>query len=235
MIPIHEPLRVLLSTHPKVEGSPYVFPGRDGRKRVDLKKSLRRSREAAALPDGFRPLHGLRHTYASMLASSGEVDPFILQRLLTHKSPVMTQRYAHLRDEALRRAAKLAGALVEKIVNSGAEEPDYLIFTKDLQFDRFGVVVDTAIELSPAAEAIKNRFGLEVIADPFTEVPKEHMLDCPILITTDDGRRCLQDSSLTRTLGVISLPLLRFKKLQPVDRTRTRDKGSFRFFVMGTA
>ena len=37
-----------------------------------------------------------------MLASSGEVDMETLQTLLTHKSPLMTQRYAHLREDALR-------------------------------------------------------------------------------------------------------------------------------------
>jgi integrase len=51
------------------------------------------------------------------LASSGQVDLFTLQKLLTHKSPAMTQRYAHLRDEALRRASDLAGDLIGKAVN----------------------------------------------------------------------------------------------------------------------
>ncbi len=46
-------------------------------------------------------MHGLRHVYASMLASSGKVDMYVLQKLMTHKSPKMTQRYAHLRDDAL--------------------------------------------------------------------------------------------------------------------------------------
>lgn len=60
-------------------------------------------------PEGHRPLHGLRHVYASMLTSSGKVDPFTLQKLLAHNSPLMTQRYAHLRDEALKRAFQVAG------------------------------------------------------------------------------------------------------------------------------
>jgi hypothetical protein len=47
-----------------------------------------------------------------MLASSGQVDLYTLQKLLTHKSPLMTQRYAHLRDEALKQASNLAGMLV---------------------------------------------------------------------------------------------------------------------------
>ena len=50
-----------------------------------------------------------------MLASSGEVDLYTLQKLLTHKDPRMTQRYAHLRDEALKRASDLAGSLIEKV------------------------------------------------------------------------------------------------------------------------
>jgi integrase len=60
-------------------------------------------------------LHGLRHTFASILASSGKVDMYLLQKLLTHKSPTMTQRYAHLRDETLRNAADVAGDIFEKI------------------------------------------------------------------------------------------------------------------------
>jgi site-specific recombinase XerD len=46
-----------------------------------------------------------------MLASSG-VDLFTVGKLLTHKSAAMTQRYAHLRDDALRRASDLAGDLI---------------------------------------------------------------------------------------------------------------------------
>ena len=52
-------------------------------------------------------LHGLRHVYASILASSGQVDMFHLQKLLNHQSPIMTQRYAHLRDEALKQASNV--------------------------------------------------------------------------------------------------------------------------------
>jgi integrase len=48
-----------------------------------------------------------------MLASSGKVDLYTLQRLLTHKSPVMTQRYAHLRDDILKKASALAGSIID--------------------------------------------------------------------------------------------------------------------------
>ncbi|UCH00679.1 MAG: site-specific integrase [Deltaproteobacteria bacterium] len=114
-IPLNDETRNLLESHQRSD-SPFVFPGRDGRQRTDIKKAVNQIKKSAGLPKDFRPLHGLRHTYASMLASSGQVDMYTLQRLLTHKSPVMTQRYAHLRDEALRKASNLAGDLINKAI-----------------------------------------------------------------------------------------------------------------------
>ena len=52
-------------------------------------------------------MHGLRHVFASRLASSGKVDLYRIQKLLTHKSPLMTQRYAHLHNEVLREASEI--------------------------------------------------------------------------------------------------------------------------------
>lgn len=95
--------------------SDYVFPGRNGGKRADYRRIARRVKEKANLPKDFRPLHGLRHNYASRLASSGEVELYTLQRLLTHSSPQMTQRYAHLRDETLMKAASLADGMLLKM------------------------------------------------------------------------------------------------------------------------
>ncbi len=83
----------------------FVFPGKEGKQRVTIGSGGRRIRERAGLPKGFRPLHGLRHVFASLLASSGEVDMYVLQKLMTHKTPKMTQRYAHLRDESLKNGA----------------------------------------------------------------------------------------------------------------------------------
>lgn len=116
-IPLNQAARVLLENHPRNNESPFVFPGRGGRQRTEFRRPIDRIRKKAGLPKDFRPLHGLRHTYASMLASSGQVDLYTLQKLLTHKSSTMTQRYAHLRDEALRRASDLAGNLIEEAMN----------------------------------------------------------------------------------------------------------------------
>ena len=115
-IPLNQAAREVLEHHPK-SNSPFVFPGRGGRQRIEIRRPIDRIRKAAGLPKDFRPLHGLRHTFASMLASSGEVDLYTLQKLLTHKSAAMTMRYAHLRDETLRRASDLAGDLLNRAVN----------------------------------------------------------------------------------------------------------------------
>jgi integrase len=112
-IPLSESARQVLITLPRGV-SPYVFPGRGGQKRPDIRRAANRIRKAADLPKEFRPLHGLRHVFASMLASSGQVDLFTLQKLLTHKDPKTTQRYAHLRDDALRKASNLAGDIIEQ-------------------------------------------------------------------------------------------------------------------------
>jgi integrase len=119
-IPLNDAARDLLESHPRTR-SPFVFPSRYGKQRTDIKHQVNRIKENAGLPADFRALHGLRHVYASMLASSGEVGMYTLQKLLTHKDPKMTQRYAHLRNEALKRASNLAGDLIEQAINGQKE------------------------------------------------------------------------------------------------------------------
>ena len=114
-IPLNDAARQLLDKRPNKTHSPYVFPGRKGKQRTDINKAVNKIKKAAGLPKDFRPLHGLRHVYASMLASSGQVDMYTLQKLLTHKDPKMTQRYAHLRDETLKKASNLAGDIIYEI------------------------------------------------------------------------------------------------------------------------
>ncbi len=95
--------------------SPFVFPGKDGDQRKGFRRISERVKKKAGLPGDFRPLHGLRHAFASFLASSGKVDLYTLQKLLTHGSPQMTQRYAHLADEALARAASVADDIFSEV------------------------------------------------------------------------------------------------------------------------
>ncbi|HPM11835.1 MAG TPA: site-specific integrase [Paludibacter sp.] len=109
-IPLNDQAQQVLENHPRTSDN--VFVRSDGKPFTDIRRRVNPIKQAAGLPDNFRALHGLRHTFASILASSGKVDLYTLQKLLTHKSPVMTQRYAHLRDDALKKAADIAGKLI---------------------------------------------------------------------------------------------------------------------------
>ena len=120
-IPLNDAARNLLQSHVRT-GSPYVFPGRGGRQRNTIYRPVRNIKEKAGLPKDFRPLHGLRHVYASMLASSGKVDMYTLQKLLTHKDFKMTMRYAHLRDESLKRASDVASDIMSELDKAAGDE-----------------------------------------------------------------------------------------------------------------
>jgi len=121
-IPLSAAAKAILKSIERM-GDEFVFPGRYGGPRKEFKKIAQRVKEKAGLPADFRPLHGLRHTFASWLASSGEVDLYTLQKLLTHNSPQMTQRYAHLADSALQRAASVADKLFAATVPDPQKEP----------------------------------------------------------------------------------------------------------------
>ncbi|MGB5216880.1 MAG: site-specific integrase [Smithella sp.] len=129
-IPMNEQARHVLENHPKttykedddLKTSEYVFAKPDGTPFTYIWRRVNPIKKAAGIPDDFRALHGLRHSYASMLASSGKVDLYTLQKLLTHKSPIMTQRYAHLRDEALRNASTLAGQIIDAATETNVVE-----------------------------------------------------------------------------------------------------------------
>lgn len=114
-VPLNDAARAVLKLLPRT-GSDFVFPGKGGGQRTDINHQIKVIKERAGLPKDFRALHGLRHHFASVLASSGKVDMYVLQKLLTHKSPLMTQRYAHLRDEALKRASNLVGELINQVI-----------------------------------------------------------------------------------------------------------------------
>lgn len=65
--------------------------------------NLRRAFCSALKKNGIQDFrfHDLRHTFATRLVQAG-IDLYKVQRLLGHKSPIMTQRYAHHYPESLR-------------------------------------------------------------------------------------------------------------------------------------
>ena len=112
-IPMNAEARKILESHERT-GSAYVFPGPSGQKRVDIHKTVNRIKDAAGL---------LRKSSGRFMVSGtftlpcwphpGKWTCNTLQKLLTHKSPQMTQRYAHLRDESLRAASEPAGDIIQ--------------------------------------------------------------------------------------------------------------------------
>ena len=64
-----------------------------------LRRAFRVALKKAKIED-FR-FHDLRHTFATRLVQAG-VELYKVQRLLGHKSPMMTQRYAHHYPESIR-------------------------------------------------------------------------------------------------------------------------------------
>jgi integrase len=82
------------------------FPCSTGTHYHSFDATWRRFRKRYKL-EGYR-FHDLRHTFASYLASSGQVDIYTLKELLGHKSLTMTQRYAHLINGALKKAVSVA-------------------------------------------------------------------------------------------------------------------------------
>ena len=110
-IPMSTAARQVIEALPRTGA--FVFQELHEKAVTTIDREARGIKERAGLAKDFRAFHGLRHSFASMLASSGKVELYVIQRLLTHKSPVQTQRYAHLRDAALKRGAEVAADIIQ--------------------------------------------------------------------------------------------------------------------------
>jgi integrase len=110
-VPLNGPARQLLNQLRKKadDDAEYLFPGRFGGFRTELKKDWAAICKAANLKDAR--MHDLRHTFASHLASSGQTLP-IIGALLGHTQPATTARYAHLLDDPLKRATERVGKII---------------------------------------------------------------------------------------------------------------------------
>jgi integrase len=109
-VPLSQPaVRLLTEMQARSTGG-WLFPALlgDGH-RGHINAAWEALRTAADLP-GVR-LHDIRHTYATILASSGLSLP-VIGKLLGHTTPVTTARCAHLTDDPLRQATERVGAVI---------------------------------------------------------------------------------------------------------------------------
>ncbi len=114
IVPLNAPALAVLSQL-ETNGFPWVLPGRRPRSHlVNLSKPWDSIRKLARL-HGLR-LHDLRHSFASVGASSGLGLP-IIGKLLGHTQAATTQRYAHLADGPLRKASEAIAAHLENAMS----------------------------------------------------------------------------------------------------------------------
>jgi integrase len=119
-IPLSAPVKQLLAGIKASAGSSeFLFPADSSATGhlTDIKKAWASVCKLAGLT-GVRT-HDLRHSYASMLASSGLSLP-VIGALLGHTQPGTTARYSHLFDDPLRAATERVGAIVAE---AGEDKP----------------------------------------------------------------------------------------------------------------
>jgi integrase len=110
----------VLAGIPRIEGNPYIIAGEamdakgNGKPRRDLKRPWAAIVQAAGI-EGLR-IHDLRHSFASVGAGASLGLP-IIGKLLGHARSETTQRYAHLGNDPLRRAANTIGATIDAAMN----------------------------------------------------------------------------------------------------------------------
>lgn len=93
----------------------------------NVRRALLSALETAKIDDFH--FHDLRHTFATRMVQAG-VDLYKVQRLLGHKSPIMTQRYAHHYPESLRDgvdALEAARAVSTKLAQSGVRTGEAVV------------------------------------------------------------------------------------------------------------
>jgi integrase len=113
-IPLNAPALEVLSKLKR--RSEWVLPTAEGSTPVSLSKPWGRIRVHAGLLD--LRVHDLRHSFASVLATEG-TSLLVIGRILGHKVPATTARYAHLSDDPVRAAAELAGQRIAAAMMRG--------------------------------------------------------------------------------------------------------------------
>jgi integrase len=113
----------MLKGRDKGKPSDYVFRSTTGGKITKISHTFFRTVEELELNKGITDprqkvcFHTCRHSYASWLVEQGQ-DLYTVQRLLGHKTSVMTQRYSHIAENKFKEAARALSAAI----NAGQKE-----------------------------------------------------------------------------------------------------------------
>ena len=101
------------------KNGPYVFPNKEGKPYVDIRKGFKAALRRTGIKN-FR-FHDLRHTFASHLVMGG-IDLKTVQELMGHKSFEMTLRYAHLSLDHKKAAIEKLGVKMQSLVTNRLQE-----------------------------------------------------------------------------------------------------------------
>jgi integrase len=108
LVPMSHQVRQVLLTHRPSSKGEFVFTTKKTKRPiVDVKKAFRAACDAAGIADFH--FHDLRHTFATRVGDAGHSSRAIAA-LLGHTNTVMTDRYTHATDSALRAAVELINA-----------------------------------------------------------------------------------------------------------------------------
>lgn len=112
------PALEIIAAQPRMDGSPYVFPGKiPGKPLREIQRLWYAVRAAAQLEDVR--LHDLRHNVASMAAGQGH-SLYLIGKMLGHKDQRSTSRYAHLADDARKAMADRVGSEISAAISTSA-------------------------------------------------------------------------------------------------------------------
>lgn len=114
MVPLNDSAIWILEQLRTEGAKGFIFVhGRTGKPYTAIEKTWYDVRRMAELGEEVR-IHDLRHTYASLLVTSGR-SLYEVQKILAHSDPKITMRYAHLSAKTLQEAANAASVLFPSI------------------------------------------------------------------------------------------------------------------------
>lgn len=115
LLPLSSAAVEVLKRIPRIEGNPYLLPGRiHGAPLVNISKPWNSIRERAGLEDVR--LHDLRRTVGSWLAQSGN-SLHLIKDVLNHKDSKTTEVYAHFSKDHLRAPLEKHGQALIDVAN----------------------------------------------------------------------------------------------------------------------